>query len=87
MPGVQCQQIRLKNDAPINAVEAGNQVMIQRMAGIGFPLLLESSIVSSPRLVAAVQRVVGTALLYTACSALEIEDRRTKGQRLMCRSG
>ena len=65
MTGVQCQQIRLKS-FNTKAVEAGSQVMIQRTAGIGFPLLIESSIVSSPRVVAAVQRVVGIALLYTA---------------------
>ena len=65
MTGVQCLQIRLKS-FNTKAVEAGSQVMIQRTAGIGFPLLIESSIVSSPSVVAAMQRVVGTALLYTA---------------------
>ena len=39
--------------------------MMQRTVGSGFPILLESSHVSRSTLVAAVQRVVGPALLYT----------------------
>ena len=67
MSGVQCQQIKVKknNDAELSkAVEDGCHVMLQRTAGSGFPVLLEM-IVSKSFVVAAVQRVVGPALLYT----------------------
>ena len=39
--------------------------MLQRTAGSGFPVLLDSQNVFTP-LLAAVQRVVGPALLYTS---------------------
>ena len=68
MSGVQCQQIKVKrNDhAELSkAVEDGCQVMMQRTAGSGFPALLEFSNLSASTVVAAVQSVVGTALLYT----------------------
>ena len=40
--------------------------MMQRMAGCGFPVLLENDAsLSTPTVVATVQRVVGPALLYT----------------------
>ena len=67
--GVQCQQIKVKknDDAEISkAVEDGCRVMMQRTAGSGFPVLLESYRVSTSTVVAAVQRVVGPALLYTS---------------------
>ena len=67
--GVQCQQIKVKknDDAELSkAVEHGCQVMMQRMAGCGFPVLLENDAsLSTPTVVATVQRVVGPALLYT----------------------
>ena len=50
------------------AVEDGCRVMMQRTAGSGFPVLLANNSVSSMStsiVVAAVQRVVGPALLYT----------------------
>ena len=41
-------------------------MMMQRMAGCGFPVLLENDAsLSTPTVVATVQRVVGPALLYT----------------------
>merc|ERR1712012_651957 len=46
MSGVQCQQIKVKknDDAELSkAVEDGCRVMMRRMAGSGFPVLLESS--------------------------------------------
>ena len=67
LSGVQCQLIKVKkNDAAelSRAVEDGCQVMTQRTAGSGFPVLLDY-IVSRSRVVAAVQKVVGPALLYT----------------------
>ena len=69
--GVQCQQIKVKrnDDAELSkAVEGGCRVMMQRTAGSGFPVLLDHSdyySVSTSILAAAVQRVVGPALLYT----------------------
>ena len=69
MSGVQCQQSKVKknDDAELSkAVEHGCQVMMQRMAGCGFPVLLENDAsLSTPTVVATVQRVVGPALLYT----------------------
>merc|ERR1712107_176403 len=65
--GVQCQQIKVKkdDDAELSkAVEAGCRVMLQRTAGSGFAVLLNGW-VSKSIVVAAVQRVVGPALLYT----------------------
>ena len=72
MSGVQCQQIKVKrnkltkrDDAEFSkVVEDGCRVMIQRTAGRGFPVLLDNH-VSTSVVVAAVQRVVGPALLYT----------------------
>ena len=71
MSGVQCQQIKVKkkdNAELSKAVEDGCRVIMQRTAGSGFPVLLQrlpSSSVSISSVAAAVQRVVGPALLYT----------------------
>ena len=74
MSGVQCQQIKVNKNKfkqqtdfqkLSKAVEAPCHAMMQRTVGSGFPILLESSHVSRSTLVAAVQRVVGPALLYT----------------------
>ena len=74
MSGIQCQQIKVKknDDAELSkAVEDGCRVMMQRTAGSGFPVLIDhSSSVSRSTVVAAVQRVVGPALLYT-CNGSE----------------
>ena len=74
MSGVQCQQIKVNKNKfkqqtdfqkLSKAVEAPCHAMMQRTVGSGFPILLESSHVSRSTVVAAVQRVVGPALLYT----------------------
>ena len=73
--GVQCQQIKVKknDEAELSkAVEDGCQVMMQRTAGSGFPVLLSHHL-STSSVVAAVQRVVGPALLY-------IRDGREKNE-------
>merc|ERR1712211_159250 len=82
--GVQCQQIKVKtgNQAELSkAVEAGCQVMLQRTAGSGFPVLIKNHHTPVWQVVAAVQRVAGPALLYTYCGAekneatnAEVED-------------
>ena len=94
MSGVQCQQIKVKkdDDAELSkAVEDGCQVMMQRMAGSGFPVLLANNSVpsmSTSIVVAAVQRVVGPALLYTLdgqekneATSAEVEDWLKKWKR------
>ena len=85
MSGVQCQQIKVKknDDAKLSkAVVHGCQVMMQRTAGSGFPVLLKSYSVSKSIVVAVVQRVVGPALLYTSigrekneATSAEVENR------------
>ena len=68
MSGVKCQEIKVKkfSDAELSkAVETGCQVMLQRTAGSGFPILLRNYHLSTSSVKAAVQRVVGAALLYT----------------------
>ena len=89
--GVQCQQIKVKknDDAELlKAVEDGSRVMMQRTAGSGFPVLLDSFDVSQSTVVAAVQRVVGPALLYTyhgleknEVTEAEVEDWLRKWKR------
>ena len=94
MSGVQCQQIKVKkdDDAELSkAVEDGCQVMMQRMAGSGFPVLLANNSVPSTStsiVVAAVQRVAGPALLYTLdgrekneATSAEVEDWLKKWKR------
>merc|ERR1712062_211215 len=57
-------QLKVKHAELSKAVEALCQVMTQRTAGSGFPVLLDYNI-SITSVMAAVQRVVGPALLYT----------------------
>ena len=67
MFGVQCQQIKVKvgEDADYKkAIKAACQEILKRTAAKGFPVLLDS-FVSTSRLMAALQRVVGPVLLYT----------------------
>ena len=69
--GVQCQQVKLKSNYTITelskAIEDACTVMLQRTAGRGFPVIVDSPTVTTTSVMAAVQRVVGTALLYN-CS-------------------
>ena len=67
MSGIQCRQIKVKKDddaALERAVEEACKEMLERTGGKGFPVLVNSSS-KSPSVVAAVRKVVGTALLYT----------------------
>ena len=65
--GVQGEQIKIKqgNDAELNtAVDTAVKKMPERTAGKGFPILFDNSVKRS-RVVAAVQGVIGTTLVYT----------------------
>ena len=68
MSGIQCRQINVKryDDAALErAVEEACKEMRVRSGGKGFPVLLDESSSKLSIAVAAVQRVVGAALLYT----------------------
>ena len=77
MCGVLCQEIKVKknNDAELSkAVETGCVIMLDRTAGSGFPVLADfSKPVSRSSVVAAVQRILGTTLLYTNYGSKENE--------------
>ena len=78
MSGIQCQQIKVKkgeNAELGRAVEVACKVMLERTGGKGFPLLVEytRSTVSPRSLMAGLQRVVGTVLLYTYHGRLKNE--------------
>ena len=66
MSGIQCRQIKVKKGDKAElgrAVYEACKEMLERTGGKGFPVLVDSSYLST--VVAAVQRVVGAALLYT----------------------
>ena len=69
MSSIECQEmnVNMNDDTELQgALEHACEVMLERTAGNGFPVLVDSNAACGmSRVLAAVQRVVGAALLYT----------------------
>ena len=69
MSSIECQEmnVNMNDDTELQgALEHACEVMLERTAGNGFPVLVDSNATCEMSTVlAAVQRVVGAALLYT----------------------